>query len=148
MGLTMTWGLQPNDFLQETRNGHPRKREKWLALFWLVQDVSQAEVARRLGRTRKTVQAWKENFEQYGPTSMDFTRPGGRPRILSEDEEETLAYLVATQYPKDVGLSGIRWNLKKATSYCQIFFGKEISTEACRLILHRNGLGLKLPKKN
>lgn len=148
MGLTTTWGLQLDDFLQKTRQGHPRKREKWLALFWIAQDIAQAEVARRLGRTRKTVQVWKENFEQNGPEILNFVKPGGRQRALTEDQEQLLAYLVATQHPKDVGLTGIRWNLKKAATYCRQNFGKELTTEACRLILHRNNVALKCPKKN
>ena len=92
MRLTTTWALQPDDFLQESRHGHPRKRERWLALYWMVQNVSQAEIARRLGRTRETIQIWKEAFEQNGPESLNFTRSGGRQKKLSEDEEETLAY--------------------------------------------------------
>lgn len=148
MTLHTTQGLQQDDFLRNSREGHPRKRERWLALFWISQGVSQSEVARRLGRKRQTIQMWKENFEQYGSESLNFTRPGGRRRTLTEEQEELLAYLVATQYPRDVGLSGIRWNLKKVASYCQHYFEKELSTEACRHVLHRNGLGLKLPKKN
>ena len=148
MGLTTTWGLQVDDFLHESRHGHPRKRERWLALFWLVQNISQAEIARRLGRARETIQTWKEKFEQHGAQSIDFARSGGRHRVLTAAQEQLLASLVATHYPQEVGLPGIRWNLKKVATYCHLYFDKDLSTEACRLILHRNNLALKLPKKN
>lgn len=147
MELTTTWGMQMDEFLQKSRQGHPRKRERWLALFWLAQNISQAEIARRLGRRRETIRAWKQNFEQNGPGSIEFSRSGGRERLLTENQEQLLAYQVATQYPKDVGLSGIRWNLKKAVTYCQLRFGTQVSTETCRRILHRNRVALKLPKK-
>ncbi len=148
MGLTTNWGLQADEFIKKTRQGHPRERERWLAVYWLSQGIAQAEVARRLRRTRNAIQTWKENFEKKGPNSLNFRRSGGRKAFLSVEQKKWIANLVATQLPRDIGLHGIRWTLKEVAYYCQDRFGVTMSTETCRLILHQNRVALKHPKKN
>jgi transposase len=148
MGIKTNWGLRPNDFIKESREGHPRKRERWLALFWLSQNISQSEVARRLGRTRETIRSWQKSFEKRGPLSLEFCRPGGRSKVLTKKEEKFIAHLVAKKLPKDAGLKGIRWTLKHMLFYIQSNFGKTLSIVACSQILHRNRVVLKRPKKS
>lgn len=77
MGLKETWGLREEDFLVKSREGHPRERERWLCLLWLFQGASQSEVSRRLKRTRETIQIWKENFEEKGPSALKYQKTGG-----------------------------------------------------------------------
>lgn len=142
------WGLKEDGFLKRSRRGHPRTRERWLALLWLIQGISQMEVASRLNRSRKIIRDWQKLFEEGGPKALEYKRTGGRRSTLSSEEEKHLAEIVATTHPKDLGLEERRWTLKVASAYCLKQFGKQLTPEGCRCVLKRNGLALKRPKKN
>ncbi len=142
------WGLKEEDFLKRSRVGHSRTGERWLALYWLIQGVSQMEVASRLNRTRDSIREWQQSFEQKGPEGLEYKKAGGRERTLTEEEEKQLVQVVIEKHPKEVGFNEVRWTMDLASLYCKNTFQKELTNEGCRHLLRRRGVVLRRTKKS
>ena len=148
MKIKKKWGLKKADFLKLSRQGHPRTCERYQALYWLEDGETQMEVANRLNRTRNVVRNWQRMFEEGGPEALEYRRTGGKERILSLEEQKELAQVMVEKEPRDFGYNEVRWTVKVAISYCKDVFKKEISKDACRVALLREGVVLRVPKKN
>ena len=58
----------------------PRERERWHALWLLVQGWTAVAVAEALGRDAHTIGRWVAVFGEDGPAAMAFEQSGGSPR--------------------------------------------------------------------
>jgi hypothetical protein len=57
----------------------PRERERWHALWLLVQGWSAAAIARAFERDPHTIGTWLDAFAQHGPAALVFEHTGGPP---------------------------------------------------------------------
>jgi hypothetical protein len=57
----------------------PRERERWHALWLLVQGWSAAAIARAFERDPHTIGSWLDDFGQHGPAALVFEHTGGPP---------------------------------------------------------------------
>jgi transposase len=61
------------------RSPTPRERERWLALWLLVQGWTAEGVAEKLERDPHTIGDWLAAFRSAGPPAMAFEQTGGAP---------------------------------------------------------------------
>ena len=61
---------------------HPRSRERFMALYEIVQGTNATEIARRTGRNHQTVHGWVHLYNQSGPDALVYRRSGGRPPFV------------------------------------------------------------------
>jgi len=57
----------------------PRERERWHALWLILQGWPMAQVATALGRDPHTVGSWLAAFRRDGPPALAFAHTGGSP---------------------------------------------------------------------
>jgi hypothetical protein len=57
----------------------PRERERWHALWLVLQGWSRSRVAQGLGRDPHTVGSWLAAFRRDGPRALVFVQSGGAP---------------------------------------------------------------------
>ena len=62
----------------------PRERERWHALWLLVQGWTAVAVAEGLGRDAHTIGRWVAVFGEDGPAAMAFEQSGGSPPRSTE----------------------------------------------------------------
>jgi transposase len=67
--------------IRERMYGAPtaRERERWHAMWLLIQGWSAAQVAEALERDAHTIGEWLEALRQKGPTALAFEQSGGPP---------------------------------------------------------------------
>ena len=58
----------------------PRERERWHAVWLLVQGWTAGAVAQALERDAHTIGQWAQAFAEGGPKALVFERSGGSPR--------------------------------------------------------------------
>ena len=74
------WQLDAGDLRTRMyRAPTPRERERWHALWLLVQGWSASAVADALGRDSHTIGRWVTAFGEGGPGALSFEQSGGSP---------------------------------------------------------------------
>ncbi len=64
---------------------HPRSRERYLALYRVGSGQANAtQWAQTIGRENETVQNWVRQYNQAGPTSMEYQHSGGVPPFFAK----------------------------------------------------------------
>ena len=80
-GFLEQWQLDAGDLRRRMyRAPTPRERERWHALWLLVQGWTAVAVAEALGRDAHTIGRWVAVFGEGGPAAMAFEQSGGSPR--------------------------------------------------------------------
>lgn len=74
------WGQSP-EFLRNLalNSGHPRTRERFLALFEISQGKSATKISRETGRNHQTVMGWVHSYNKWGHESLFYRHTGGIP---------------------------------------------------------------------
>jgi transposase len=67
--------------VRERMYGAPtvRERERWHAIWLLMQGWSAAQVAEALARDAHTIGDWAKDFREQGPAGLAFEQSGGSP---------------------------------------------------------------------
>lgn len=98
-------------------------------------------IARLAQADEDTVRDVIHRFNEIGLACLDPQWAGGRPRLLSDDEE---AFVVqtATTRPAKLGQPFTRWSIRKLTAYLQALpsHAIRIGREALRTLLARRGV--------
>ena len=123
----------------------PRERERWHALWLLVQGWTAVAVAEALGRDAHTIGRWVAVFGEGGPAAMAFEQSGGSPRDRRSAADRTEGS--GAEFPAKVGLDLANWNWKVVRRFVQERFEVSLSRSSCLNYLHRLGFVLKRPKK-
>jgi len=114
-----------------------------LALALIALGESTIKVAKKLGRSRGTVEAWVHKFNAQGLDGIEPNWKGNPGAILSEEELEQLRKAIKKP-PRDVGFKNGRWTGCLVAAFVYERFGKRISIRTAIRYLHR--LGFK-PKR-
>jgi hypothetical protein len=78
------WGDSPASLREHALNHpHPRTRERFMALFEIVQGKTATQISRETGRDDQTVMGWVHRYNQTGHESLYYQRTGGsRPLFV------------------------------------------------------------------
>ena len=96
----------------------PRERERWHALWLLVQGWTAVAVAEGLGRDAHTIGRWVAVFGEDGPAAMAFEQSGGSPPAI-DGVQQTELKAVVQEVPAKVGLDLANWNWKVVRRFVQ-----------------------------
>ena len=101
-------------------------------------------IARLLAADEDTVREVIHRFNQIGLQALDPEWAGGRPRLLTDDDEGFVV-TTATTRPRALGLPFTRWSVRKLGVYLHdhpqppVHLGRE----ALRCLLHRHGVSFQ-----
>ena len=78
------WNQTHDDLLRlATQSSHPRTRERFLALFQIATEATNAtQWAKQIDRCDECVMAWVHTYNQRGPDAMIYRRTGGSAPLL------------------------------------------------------------------
>lgn len=104
-------------------------------------------IARLVAADEDTVREVIHRFNDIGLASLDPNWAGGRPRLLSADDEN-LVVETATARPRKLGRPFTRWSIRKLADYLAEHPSRPIrvSREALRMLLRRRGITFQRTK--
>lgn len=77
------WGQDENELRNLALNSpHPRTRERFLALWQVLQGQTATDLAAATGRYPQTIYDWVHLYNKQGPQALLFHRTGGRPPFV------------------------------------------------------------------
>ena len=91
----------------------PRERERWHALWLLVQGWTAVSVAEALGRDAHTIGRWVAVFGEGGPGGDGLRAVGWFPPAI-DGVQQTELKAVVQEFPAKVGLDLANWALRQA----------------------------------
>ena len=108
--------------------------------------LSLHEVGRRLGCAPISVQRWRDARDQYGVEGLKVGRSPGRPRKLSERQEQKLLRLLV-QGPTAHGFGSELWTTKRVVELIERHFGVGYHHDHIGRLLHRLGWSVQRPER-
>ncbi len=104
-------------------------------------------IAQLVQADEDTVREVIHRFNEIGLACLDPRWAGGRPRILTSDDEDFVVQ-TATTRPAKLGQPFTRWSLRKLTAYLRRVHGRviRIGREALRCLLLRRGISFQRTK--
>ena len=87
------WNQTPDDLRRlATEAEHPRTRERFLALYMIATDQSNAtEWAKQIGRNDESVMGWVHQYNQSGPDALIYRHTGGVTPLLRRRKPSRLS---------------------------------------------------------
>ena len=131
--------------MKHKRDFKALEQRRLKAVKLLKQDVSQAEVARRLEVSRESVSRWAAEFEANGKEALKRKRLG-RPAQLDERERRELTQALvqgamANGFPTEL------WTLPRVAKLIARRFGVQYSTGHIWYLLRGLGFSCQRPAK-
>lgn len=104
-------------------------------------------IAQLVQADEDTVRDVIHRFNEIGLACLDPQWAGGRPRLLSRDDEDFVVR-TATTRPTKLGQPFTRWSLRKLVAYLRKVHGRMIliGREALRCLLARRGVTFQRTK--
>ena len=104
-------------------------------------------IARLVQADEDTVRDVIHRFNEIGLAALDPQWAGGRPRLLSPDDEDFVV-ATATTRPTKLGQPFTRWSIRKLAAYLRRVHGRgvRIGREALRDLLNRRGVTFQRTK--
>ncbi|MEU4303657.1 IS630 family transposase [Kitasatospora aureofaciens] len=104
-------------------------------------------IARLVQADEDTVRDVIHRFNEIGLACLDPRWAGGRPRLLSPDDEDFVVQTAATR-PTKLGQPFTRWSIRKLLAYLRRAHGRviRIGREALRCLLVRRGVTFQRTK--
>jgi transposase len=104
-------------------------------------------IAQLVQADEDTVRDVIHRFNEIGLDCLDPRWAGGRPRLLSDDDEEFVIQ-TATTRPIKLGQPFTRWSIRKLTAYLRKVHGRmiRIGRETLRCLLARRGITFQRTK--
>lgn len=98
-------------------------------------------IAQPVQADEDTVRDVIHRFNEIGLACLDPQRAGGRPRLLTPDDED-FVIRTATTRPTRLGQPFTRWSIRKLAAYLREVHGRviRIGREALRRLLRRRGI--------
>ncbi|MBB4902826.1 transposase [Streptomyces griseostramineus] len=104
-------------------------------------------IARLVQADEDTVRDVVHRFNEIGLACLDPRWAGGRPRLLTPDDEDFVIQ-TATTRPTKLGQPFTRWSIRKLAAYLRRVHGRitRIGREALRCLLRRRGIAFQRTK--
>ena len=145
--LYITRSLPDHDELVKLykKEKNARLRERYQALYLMIENENCTKVAGLIKRSRTTIQNWIKAFNKGGLEAMVSDSPPGRPSRLSEEEKMILKDDVAT-HPRELGHDFSNWEGKSVSEHIKNKFGVLLKVRQCQYLLHELGFTLQRPR--
>jgi len=115
-------------------------KDRLRAILWSNNKVSNREIGRRLYRNKNTVARWIEWWNKFEYQGLRDQSGRGRAKILTENEEKEIIEIVKKQSAENY--QG-RITCKMLCAEIEHKYGKQLTPEALRHYLKKNGLSWK-----
>jgi transposase len=104
-------------------------------------------IAQLVQADEDTVRDVIHRFNEIGLACLDHRWAGGRPRLLTPDDEDFVVQ-TATTRPNKLGQPFTRWSIRKLAAYLRRVHGRviRIGREALRCLLSRRGITFQRTK--
>ncbi|MEU8787737.1 IS630 family transposase [Streptomyces sp. NPDC048637] len=104
-------------------------------------------IAQLVQADEDTVRDVIHRFNEIGMACLDPRWAGGRPRLLSPDDEDFVVQMATTR-PAKLGQPFTRWSIRKLAAYLRKVYGRviRIGREALRCLLTRRGVTFQRTK--
>lgn len=89
------------ELMKSTNN--KRLFERYQTIYLTLLGKKADEIAEIIGRTSRTVYNYIKAYRNSGFEGLTMTKPSGRPKRLSDEQEQELKELILTKAPVDVG---------------------------------------------
>jgi transposase len=116
-----------------TRQQIQQKRQEAIALF--EQDLSNSEIARRIGINRSTVSGWKQLWQAQGKEGLQLHTPGRTARLSAEQVEKVLQALL--QGAEAHGFPTPLWTLERIAEVIFRETGVQYNSHYVAELLHQ-----------
>lgn len=127
--------------LDDVEGKKPTKR--LLAAIAYKNGVTQTELAEWYGVQRRTIYSWLKRLEEQPiKEAVHDAHRSGRPRKLSNDQQETLRHDLH-QPPHEVGYDAAAWTPELVSRYITERFDIEYSLPSCRRLMKESGLSYR-----
>ena len=124
---------------------YSKLKERYHALFLMIEFKNCTIVAELLKRSRKTIQIWVNVFNEGGIDDIVPGKPPGRPSRLSQGQMEELKADVLT-HPRKLGYDFSNWEGKSVAHNIKKKFNIDLSVRQAQRILRKLGLTLQRPR--
>lgn len=119
---------------------------RYQAIYLLLLGKTHQEVALIIGKGVATIYNYARSFREGGIDGLLMDYSPGRPRKLSEDEEETLYETITTKSPDESGFRGIfNWTAPLIRKWANNEFKTDYTDRGMREVLYRLNLSFTMP---
>ncbi|MBE1553295.1 helix-turn-helix domain-containing protein [Sporosarcina limicola] len=143
----MTHEVKVAELRKAMKNVKDRRHfERYEAVYLSMIGYTQKEIAKVIGRTRKTVHTSISTYRKAGIIGLNMGYSPGKASRLSTEKMEQLKDTVSNYLPSDVGFPAhYNWTLALVVPYIQREWGKSYSLKGASLLLHKLGLSYTRP---
>ena len=138
---TIVLGLQD----EIRRSEESRYDHRLHGVLLVAQGMTCPQVSRLLGDAPRSVEYWVRRFEERGLVGLAEGQRAGRPRRLSEAQLQEVDR-VLRQTPRDVGLTGTRWDEKTLSAWIEQRFRVRLRVRQCQRLFRQRGFRLRKPR--
>jgi putative transposase len=123
-----------------------RVRKRYHALYLWFLGNSYREIAKNILMSKSTVFAVINKYRDAGFEALEDHAYGGRPKKLSDEQEEKLKDLILTKLPVDVGFSAeFNWTSEIVKQYIEKEYGVKFCLSGVNAVLKRLNLSYTRP---
>lgn len=127
---------------------HERTRERFQALYMIATEQTNATAwAKEIGRNDETVLRWVHQYNEGGAEALTYRRTGGRPPFFTQERIEQILQTVQETQPKEHGLTGNGWTVRKIRRWVKEVFKCDVSRNILLQVLHQGNLSWKKCQK-
>ena len=132
---------------RERRDRRAQEEIRRRAVMRVIEGWTQARVAEAFGVHPNTVYKWFRMYEADGFAGLERRKSPGRPRALSQREEEKLKKIIVGKNPLQLNFGTALWTTKIIKQVVLAKFSKLIHLTTVWRMLRRIGLSPQKPKK-
>ena len=119
---------------------------KYLVIHLHMKGYTNKHIAEIVEIDRKTVGTYIRKYGVWGVDGLIPKKPPGRPRFLTEAQEQQLYETISQKTPEEVGFEGIRnWTAKIACHWAFQTFGVQYQVNGMLDMFHRLNLSYTRP---
>lgn len=130
----------------EIRRTSETKYEHRLHVVLLVaQGMSCVEVAKLMGDSIRSVEAWVKSFNQNGLEGLHYLPIPGRPSRISSDLLKEIGQVIRAS-PEEVGLDCVLWDGKALSQWLSVSKDINLGVRQCQRLFRQLGFRLRKPR--
>ena len=133
-----------SEMMRTTKN--KRLYERYQAVKLVLEGFQMKEVARMINRDPHTIGNYMKSYKKGGIEALQPKKQSGRPKRLTQAQEEELLEIIAYKTPEEVGFPArANWTLSLASQLIARKWGFTYTLKGTANILHRLGLSCTRP---
>jgi len=119
---------------------------KYLSIHLHMKGYTNKLIAETLDLDQHTVGSYIRIYKSQGVDGLIPIKPSGRPRFLTEEQEEQVYDTISNKTPEDVGFEGVKnWTAKLACLWVLEAFGVQYKVNGMLDLFHRLNLSYTRP---